>query len=55
MTKKANYYVTVPVAVHRNRTQSVTDKERSEISGTHQQGDAAFADYVVNLGASFRF
>src|SRR5690606_25366778 len=55
MTKKANYYVTVPVAVHRNRTQSVTDKERTEKTGTFQQGDAAFADYVINLGASFRF
>ena len=54
MTKKANYYVTVPVAVHRNRTQSVTDKERSKISGTHQQGDAAFADFLVNAGVSFR-
>ncbi len=55
MTKKANWFVTVPVALSRNRTQSVTDKERSEKSGTFQQGDAAFADYLINAGVSFRF
>jgi hypothetical protein len=55
MTKKANWFVTVPVAISRNRTQSVTDKERSLKSGTFQQGDAAFADYVINAGVSFRF
>lgn len=55
MTKKANWFITVPVAMSRNRTQSVTDKERSQKTGTFQQGDAAFADYVINAGVSFRF
>ncbi len=55
MTKKANWFVAVPIAIARNRTQSVTDKERSNKSGTFQQGDAAFADYVINAGVSFRF
>ncbi len=55
MTKKANWFIAVPVAIARNRTQSVTDKERSKESGTFQQGDAAFADYVINAGVSFRF
>lgn len=55
MADKANWFLTVPVALARNRTQSVTDKERTRISGTFQQGDAAFADYVVNLGVSIRF
>jgi hypothetical protein len=54
-TGKAHYYLTVPFAIVRNRTQSVTDKERSVETGTVQKGDAAFADYVVNIGASFRF
>lgn len=55
MANKVNLALTVPVALYRNRTQSVTDKERSAISGTHQQGDAAFADYSINLGMSVRF
>lgn len=55
MGKKTNWYLTVPVALARNRTQSVTDKERSAATGTFQQGDAAFADYVINLGMSIKF
>ncbi|MEP7258442.1 MAG: hypothetical protein ABI687_08640 [Flavitalea sp.] len=54
-TKKNNWYLNVPIAVSRNRTQSVTDKERSAASGTFQQGDAAFADYVINIGCAFKF
>ncbi len=53
--KKANFYLSVPVAIQRNRTQSYADKLRSEATGTHVQGDAAFADYVINVGVSFRF
>lgn len=53
--KKVHYYVNVPVAIQRNRTQSVTDKQRTRDTGTYQIGDAAFADYVINVGASFRF
>lgn len=55
INKKMSWFLSVPVAVSRNRTQSVTDKERSEISGTYQKGDAAFSDYVINTGVSFRF
>ncbi len=54
-TGKAHWYLNVPVAISRNRTQSVSDKERSVESGTKQQGDAAFADYVINIGCSFKF
>lgn len=54
-TSKVSYYLNVPFAVSRNRTQSVTDKERALESGTYVRGDAAFADYVINIGASFRF
>jgi hypothetical protein len=46
--------VSVPIAVQRNRTQSVTDKENSEITGTYRQGDAAFSDWLLNLTWSIR-
>jgi hypothetical protein len=52
MTKKATFYLSVPVAIERNRTQSYSDKLRTKATGTHVQGDAAFADYLINLGIS---
>jgi len=48
--KKTQLYVSVPVAVERNRTQSVPDKNRTRITGVYAQGDAAFADYSINFG-----
>lgn len=53
-TKKADWYALVPVALVRNRTQSVTDKQFSKENNTYRQGDAAFADYSVNVGVAFR-
>lgn len=53
--KKTQLYISVPYAVQRNRTQSVPDKIRTEKTGVFAQGDAAFADYSVNVGAAFRF
>lgn len=47
--------LTVPVAVARNRTQSNSDKLTTEETGVYRHGDAAFADYTINIGASFRF
>ncbi|MER3374158.1 MAG: hypothetical protein RIM83_05930 [Allomuricauda sp.] len=44
----------VPFAVRRERPQSVTDKQTEEATGNPRQGDAAFADYLINLGVSFR-
>ena len=52
--KKVNLYLAVPVALQCNRTQSYSDKLRSAATGTKVQGDAAFADYVINAGLSFR-
>lgn len=52
MTKKANFYLSVPVAIERNRTKSYSDKLRSVATGTDVHGDAAFADYLVNVGFS---
>ena len=53
--KKLNFFLSVPFAIERNRTQSVTDKENSIATGKHVQGDAAFANYVINAGFSFKF
>lgn len=53
--KKATFYAYVPVALVRNRTQSVPDKLRTEQTGIYAHGDAAFADYAVNIGCSFKF
>jgi hypothetical protein len=53
--KKMSFFGAVPVAVSRSRTQSVADKIRTEITGVRAQGDAAFADYAVNVGVSYRF
>jgi hypothetical protein len=52
MTKKANFYLSVPVAFERNRTKSYSDKLRSAATGTDVHGDAAFADYLINIGFS---
>lgn len=50
--KNINLFASVPFAFYRNRTQSVTDKENSVTQGKHVQGDAAFANYVINVGFS---
>jgi hypothetical protein len=51
--KMVNLYFSMPWAFHRNRTQSYSDKLKSADTGTHVQGDAAFADYTINFGVSF--
>ena len=38
----------------RNRTQSYSDKLRTADTGTKVQGDAAFADYLINAGFAVR-
>jgi hypothetical protein len=53
--KKAIVFATVPVAIERNRTQSNADKLRTAATGVYAHGDAAFADYLVSIGASFKF
>jgi hypothetical protein len=54
-TKTVTAFATVPVAFERNRTQSNGDKLRTAATGIHAQGDAAFADYAINVGLSFHF
>ncbi|MBK8442004.1 MAG: transporter [Sphingobacteriales bacterium] len=47
--------LSVPFALYRNRTQSYLDKQRTEETGVYTQGDAAFADYLINVNAAYRF
>lgn len=54
VTKKASFNISVPVALQRNRTQSDSDKRQSIDTGTHKQGDAAFADYLISAGMTVR-
>ena len=44
----------VPVAVRRNRPQSITDMETEQNTGNPRNGDAAFADYLINFSISYR-
>jgi hypothetical protein len=52
---KVSVYADVPIAIVRDRTQSVPDKITTALTGVYTHGDAAFADYVLNIGANFRF
>lgn len=54
VSKKVTYFLSVPVALLRNRTQSVPDKETTLETGAYKQGDAAFADYLINAAISIR-
>jgi len=47
--KKHTISLSAPVAVHRERQRSVPDEQN------HRHGDAAFADYLILLGYSYRF
>ena len=38
-----------PIALYRNRTQSVVDRQRTEITGNYAHGDAAFADWLLSV------
>ncbi len=44
-----------PMAVYRIRKQSVTDKEIQDATGVPRNGDAAFADYLISAGVTYRF
>jgi hypothetical protein len=52
--RRATLFASVPIALERNRVQSVPDKIRTELSGNYTKGDAAFADYLINIGCSFK-
>lgn len=54
VTKKASFNLAVPFALKRNRTQSNADKRQTAETGVHKQGDAAFADYLISAGLTFK-
>ncbi|UBM58820.1 hypothetical protein LAG90_18655 [Marinilongibacter aquaticus] len=47
------FSLSVPIALYRNRPQSVTDLETQKATGEHRAGDAAFADYLINAGITW--
>lgn len=49
VNRRHTFGLNVPIALYRNRTQSVIDKQRTEITGEYRHGDAAFADYLVSV------
>lgn len=51
---KASLSLNVPIALERNRIQSYEDKVRTRETGNFVQGDAAFADYLINLSFTYR-
>lgn len=54
-TSSFSVNLSVPLAIVRNRTQSYQDKVRTLERGVYTHGDAAFADYLINLSMSYRF
>jgi hypothetical protein len=44
----------IPFAVRRDRPQSITDRQTERATGEPRNGDAAFADYVINFAVSYR-
>lgn len=55
MAGKNNFTLNVPIALQRNRLQSVTDKETEVRLGIPRHGDAAFADYLISFAYARRF
>lgn len=54
-TNNLSLSLNVPIALERNRTQSYADKQRTAETGVFTQGDAAFADYLINFNLTYRF
>jgi len=55
MVKKSTFFLSVPIAIIRDRTQSVPDKETTRQTGVYTNGDAAFADYLISVGFTTKF
>ena len=54
MKGKTTLNFNMPIALYRIRKQSVTDKEVQDATGVARNGDAAFADYLISLGVTYR-
>jgi hypothetical protein len=53
--KKFNFYLYAPVAIRRERPQSYPDILKTKDTGVFSRGDAAFADYSINIGFGYKF
>jgi hypothetical protein len=53
--KKFNFYLYSPVAIRRERPQSYPDILKTNDTKVFSRGDAAFADYNINIGMGYRF
>ena len=53
--KKVNFYLYAPIAMRRERPQSYPDILRTNDTKVFSRGDAAFADYSINIGMGYRF
>jgi hypothetical protein len=54
MKNNFSIILNLPFAIRRDRPQSVTDKQTAIATGEPRNGDAAFADYLINVGVSYR-
>ena len=54
MKGKTTVNLNMPIALYRIRTQSVADKQMQDASGVPRNGDAAFADYLISVGITYR-
>ena len=52
--KRNQFYLAVPFALLRNRTQSYADKLQTDATGIKAHGDAAFADYSISIGYTIK-
>ncbi len=56
LSKEAwSFDLTVPIAVYRNRLQSLADKKLSALTGFDIRGDAAFADFLISANLAYKF
>jgi hypothetical protein len=53
--KNIAIYGYLPIAIMRDRTQSVPDERGTYLTNSYVHGDAAFADYVINIGVTVKF
>ncbi len=53
--QKFSFYLYAPIAVRRERPQSYPDILKTNDTKVFSRGDAAFADYSINIGMGYRF
>ena len=53
--KKFNLYAYLPISIFRERNQSQPDILRTIDTKVFARGDAAFADYAINIGIGYKF